>query len=41
MSFLPRPKEVMALANDSDQFSRSVFVYPTMMGFPVVPEEAW
>ena len=40
ISFLVVPIAVNALAINSAHVSMSFFVYPTTVGFPVVPEEA-
>ena len=41
MSSAVRPTMVMFRAIRSDQWSRSPRVYPTTVGFPVVPEVVW
>ena len=39
-SFVP-PAHAIVRAMTSDQTSMSFLVYPTTVGLPVVPEEAW
>ena len=40
-SFFEAPQETIPRWSESAQLSRSVCVYPTTVGFPVVPEETW
>src|SRR5690606_39620668 len=37
----PSPQETRPRAREVVQCSRSLLVYPTTVGFPVVPEETW
>ena len=39
MSFSSIPKDIIPRSSDSAQFSRSFLVYPTTVGFPVVPDD--